>query len=196
MIPRAEAPFKWVGISLLWAPSSYLPTQVKGGQGRGWAQCACMKLCAGPAPSSRWTHGASIQLALSPQYKETICAAASGRGAGKTVWAMSLARWVVAEPAGKGLSGTQQSIGRVSGLSTPVPRPPAPWGRPGTGMPGSSQEPAGCLGAEGGSRTPPSAPTLASTGRADHSPSPSIVAPLHPGLGSWKKGKENRSSCE
>lgn len=50
MFPRAEAAFKWVGISLLWAPSSYLPTQVKGGHGRGWAQSACMKLCAGPAP--------------------------------------------------------------------------------------------------------------------------------------------------
>lgn len=196
MFPRANAPFKWVGIRFLWAPSSHLPTQVKGGPGRGWARSACIRFCAVPAPSSQWTHGPSIQLALSPPHKETTCTAANGRAAGRTVWATSQARWVGAEPSGKALTGTQQGTGRVG----------SPLQFPGHRAPGEGQEhrPLGVLDCQWGAwgRRGAAAPhhqqqpwqVLAELATSILQPFQSGPSAPRPGL--WKKGKENGSSCE
>lgn len=111
LVPGADTSFKWVGHSFLWAPSSHLPIQVKGGHGRGWAGSSYIKFCAilDPSPSLPHTQSLCPAGSLSCQHKEAICAAASGRGAGRTVWVMSLAGWVMAGTAGCGKPSDQDS---------------------------------------------------------------------------------------
>lgn len=60
LFPAADTPFRWVRHSFLWAPSSHLPTQVKGGHGRGWERRSYIKFYAVPAPSPLSTHSSYI----------------------------------------------------------------------------------------------------------------------------------------
>lgn len=60
LFPEADTPFRWVGHSFLWSPSAHLPTQVKGGHGRGWEQWSYIKAYAIPAPSPLSTHSSYV----------------------------------------------------------------------------------------------------------------------------------------
>lgn len=137
--PGADAPFRWAGHSFPWPPSSHLPTQVKGGRGGGLGK----GFCAVPAPSLLWVHSPWVPLALSPiSIKRLLVPLPVAEGLeGQYAPCPCPDGWwwglpgADSRPTDEGRTKTQQSRKRVGGLPTPIPKPPVPWGVPGTGMP-------------------------------------------------------------